>query len=395
MSEHKTVAILSSAAGGGAGIAAQRMANAINIVSKHSADFIDLSALGEASPSTVSPTGSYTNNSISDTHFSVEHTGYQRGWLLDMLCAYDLVNVHWASFLVSVGELLELALRGKKMLFMLHDYYYITGGCHYPSTCDQFGKGCTTCPQVDATRCDLSVIAKNYRVKQKIFAHENVHLAAPSAFLRNEAVNIGIVPQERAHVVRNPYHPMTELVADRPFARRILLIADSLHEGRKNMRFALEVLARLKEAGEDFLVDIVGKAPDEMRTYLKTADVKHVFHGRITDHELLVEIMGEVDLILTCSLEDNWPNILVEAGCYGCVPVVGPGHGCEEFVRAYNFGYVSADYSTEAFITTLQEALHEDHAIDRQEICTRIRSDHAPANIARNFSALMEEILNQ
>lgn len=393
MSKAKRIAVLSSAGGGGAGIAARRMAEAVSASDTMQADFIDIATLGEAVPQSISPQDSLTNHTISDTHFTVEYSGYQRGWMIDMLEeSYDLVNIHWASYLISIGELLALALRGKPMLFMLHDFYYITGGCHYPSTCTQLGTGCLACPQVDTKRCSRSVIADNYKLKQKLFSLPNVHLAAPSAYLRDEAVKSGIVPAERAHVLRNAYVPMSDFDPNRPFNRRILLIADSLHEGRKNMRFALEVLGMLRSMGTDFMVDVVGTAAPEMKAYLAATNVRHVFHGRITDHGELAEIMRKTDVLLTASLEDNWPNILVEAGSYGCVPVVGPGHGCEEFVRRYGYGAVAEDYTIPSFVAALLDILSSHSAEARAQATLAIREEHAPVHVARDFAALMDRM---
>jgi len=393
MSAVKRIAVLSSAGGGGAGIAARRMANAVSGSATMEADFIDIATLGESVSQSISPQDSLTNNTISDTHFTVENSGYQRGWMVDMLDQnYDLVNIHWASYLISIGELLALGLRGKPMLFMLHDFYYTTGGCHYPSTCTQLGTGCLACPQVDTKRCSRTVIADNYKIKQKLFSLPNVHLAAPSAYLRDEAVKSGIVPIERAHVLRNAYVPVADFDAQRPFNRRVLLIADSLHEGRKNMRFALEVLGMLRSLGTEFMVDVVGTAAPEMKAYLAATNVRHVFHGRITDHDELAAIMQKTDVLLSASLEDNWPNILVEAGSYGCVPVVGPGHGCEEFVQRYGYGAVAEDYTIKAFVAAMLEVLSTHSVEARAAAVQSIREDHAPVRVSKDFSLLMDRI---
>ncbi|THD76937.1 glycosyltransferase [Thalassobius vesicularis] len=394
MSDAKRIAVLSSAGGGGAGIAALRMARALSSSDTMQADFIDIATLGEAVSQSISPQDSFTNHTISDTHLTVEYPGYQRGWMVDLLDQnYDLVNVHWASYLISNSELLALALRGKPMLFMMHDFYYSTGGCHYPATCTQLGTGCLACPQVDTKRVSRSVIAENYKLKQKLFSLPNVHIAAPSAYLRDEVVKSGLVPRSRGHVLRNAYVPVAEFDVERPFSNRILLIADSLHEGRKNMRFALEVLASLRSLGQqDFMVDVVGTAAPEMKAYLAATGVRHVFHGRITDHAALAEIMQKTDVLLSASLEDNWPNILVEAGSYGCVPVVGPGHGCEEFVRRYGYGAVAEDYTIPSFVAALLDILSSHSAEARAQATLAIREEHAPANVARDFAALMDSM---
>ena len=391
-----SVAVLSSASGGGGGIAARRLCDALDGAEGLSADFIDIATLGQALPPAVSPMESLSNRRLSDTHFTLEHPGFQRGWMVGMLARYDLINVHWASYLVALAELHELAMAGRPILFWLHDFHYLTGGCHYPAGCEGFVHDCRGCPQIDTGRASSTAPVRSLAIKRAIFACPNVHLTAPSQFLGARAVAAGIVPPERTHVLRNAYVPLAD-TAPRPSQGRLLLIADSLAEGRKNMGLALDVLAAVAAAMPPggMCVDIVGHAPDELRRRLATGQVPHVLHGRITDHARLTGILAQADVVLTCSNEDNWPNVLVEAGSYGAVPVVGPGHGCAEFVRSYGFGEVASAYSVPAFAVAVRQALG--HAAGdpegRHRAATAIRADHAPDKVVADFTRIARPIM--
>lgn len=392
------IAILSSASGGGAGIAAKRLSEALRDHSGRHVDFVDGRILGEYVPQDVAPQVNYSNQTISDTHFTFEHPGFCRGWLVEMLAGYDVVNVHWSTYLTSLAELEALARRGKPMIFTLHDFHWITGGCHYPATCDRLAQGCLSCPQLDRTRGAPGVIARNLRLKREIMARPNVHVLAPSQWLRDIAVRVGAVPADRAHVLRNPYAPLRPATPERApgTAMRILLIADSLHEGRKQMRLALDALkaffAARNPSAPKVEVDVVGQADDALKRYLTDAGIPHLRHGRVTEHLHLTGILSRSDLLLTCSNEDNWPNILVEAGSYGCLPVVGPGHGCEEFVRSYGFGKVAQDYTVSAFHKALDEAIAS-RSLEKAMIAqAAIRNDHSPELAAVNFEAILKQV---
>jgi hypothetical protein len=398
--EKTSVAILSSASGGGAGIAAKRMANALDAEDDFSVDFVEGKKLGELLPQSVSPQDNLSNRTISDTHYTLEYPGFSRGWLVNLLRGYDVVNVHWATFLIGLAELDAVSRAGKPMLFMMHDFHYITGGCHYPATCQQLKRGCVACPQLDRRRAPLSVIPRNLQIKAEILSRPNVHMMTPSHYLADTAVATGIIPASRMHVLRNPYEPLrepTDFSSAGPI--RILLIADSLAEGRKNMRLALDSLATfMRESvaqglNVDVMVDLVGQSNDELVQRLKRGGIPHKLHGRVTDHAVLTEILSESDIMLTCSNEDNWPNILVESGSYGCIPVVGPGHGCEEFVRRYNFGAIARDYSVPAFVEGLFGAIGQLDANRRRQALDQIREDHKPSLAAIRFREIIEHVL--
>lgn len=397
-SEPVKVGVLSSASGGGAGIAACRVTDALNSASGITAEFIDMNALACRLPDDAAPPRSMSNRKMTDTHFTVEYPGYVRGWLIEMLKRYDVLNVHWASYLIGLAELDELSRAGMPILFTMHDFYYITGGCHYPAECDRHASGCLACPQVDRDQCSPDVIAENLKWKKRIFGRPNVHLAAPSRFLVDAACKSGIVPETRAHVLRNPYFA-EKGVGPRPFGKipRIVLIADSFAERRKGMPLAIESLAdarrqlTVQEPGETpFIVDIIGNADDVLQSALEQSGLEYELHGIITDHRDLARRLSCCDFLLTCSFEDNWPNVLVEAGAYGVVPVVGPGHGCEEFVREFATGEVAGDYSVSCFAKSLITAIHKHHPEHVNTFSQSVSKVHDPDLVLSNYSEALE-----
>lgn len=396
------VAVLSSASGGGAGIAARRVTDALNLSDAVQADFLDMVALGGRMPADAAPPGNMSNRKMTDTHFTVEFPGYVRGWVIDFLQQYDVLNIHWASFLLGLAEIDELSRRGMPILFTCHDYYYFTGGCHYPAECKKLAKGCLGCPQVNTDHCSTSVIAANLKTKKKLLARPNVHLAAPSAFLVKEAVSAGMIAPERTHVLRNAYSPVPGVarqLSDGP--TRIVLLADSMTERRKAMPLAIESLALAwRELGErsrnnpPFVVDVIGRADDDFIRAVNATGFDYVLHGRITDHKRIATLLAQCDFLLTCSFEDNWPNVLVEAGSYGVVPIVGPGHGCEEFVREFEAGRVARGYDVSAFAEAVVDAVKSYTPREVKGIEKAVVQAHSPDYIKEQYIGTIKHILD-
>lgn len=392
------VAVLSSASAGGAGIAAFRAFQALADQPDLDVDFLDIELCGQVD-TVVSPTDSASNREITNTHFTTDYASDTRDWIIALLGDYDVINIQWASYLISLSEILALARLKKKILFTLHDFHYITGGCHYPAGCLGFLDNCIGCPQVDERVFSQKAVIATNKLKREIFSFSNVHLAAPSAFIVNQAVRSGIVPEARAHVLRNSYSPLSpHLTRPRGSPPAMLLIADSFDEKRKGLTLAVETL---KLVGQQYQGDagrlqlhLVGGLDEEVVSRLDGIDIDVECHGHISDHGILVDIYNRCEFVLSCSYEDNWPNILVEAACYGCVPIVGKWHGCEEFVDAQKVGHKADQYSPVRFAEVILRALNHEPMSEQavsSYVCA-VREEHAPGKVAARYRSAFDSI---
>jgi len=397
------VAVLSSAPSGGAGIAALRVKAALVSDPELSVDFIDIASLSCRVSEDSVPQQSMSNRQLTNTHFTAEYPGHVRGWFIEILSRYDVLNIHWASGLISLGEIDELSRRDIAVLFTCHDYYYFTGGCHYPAGCGRNSTGCLSCPQVDRSCVPLDLTARNLRWKQKIIARPNVHLCAPSRFLMNEAVKSGLIASEKTHVLRNPYEPEAGIrVLETAKVIKIVLIADSFAERRKGMSLAVESLleahrrmAATKSDSRPFRIDVIGRVDEDLKEALKTAELEYALHGRTEDHRELAGILASAQLLLTCSFEDNWPNVLVEAGAYGVIPIVGPGHGCEEFVRESGSGWVSREYNAQAFADAIMSGIRDYCCEMAERHRANVIDIHDPVRVRRQYVEVFRQILSR
>lgn len=394
------IAVLSSASAGGAGIAAYRIFEAIKSQQSHAVDFFDMTIL-DSTIDEVSPQQSATNQKISNTHFTIDYANGCRAWLIDLLIDYDYLNIHWSSYLLSIAEILTLADLGKNILFTLHDFYYITGGCHYPAGCTGYREHCVGCPQVNENLYEYETVIYALKLKREIFSHPNVHLSAPSSYIVDLAVNSGIIPEERGHVLRNVYNPLITPPAPLdPTVFSLLLISDSFFEERKGFVLAInsiiEFCKREKTHSHKIRLHVVGSCKKDIYSLLADTDLSLVLHGHVREHTKLVEIFQQCQFMLTCSYEDNWPNILVEAGAYGCIPIVGIGHGCEEFCREFDTGLIASDYTPESFADCLLSAYEMSNDSrsnkSRDEFIDRVRAMHSYANVSDKYIAVFSEI---
>jgi glycosyltransferase involved in cell wall biosynthesis len=393
------IAILTSATGGGAGIAAKRVFNAIQATlgPEHTIELINMQSLGEAVFADVASHSGGSNKLFSDTHYTVEYPGYVRSFIVSYLRGFDVLNIHWCSYLITLTEIQLLIELGVKVVFTCHDFYYLFGGCHYPHTCTRWLTGCLSCPQVDVERFPSYSPTHNLKIKQQIFASPNVSLTAPSAHIVNVARQSKIVSDSNSHVIRNPVDSHFFYIdTNRPVSLlepgkfKILLIADSSHERRKGFSIALEALIQLPRLLGDTELEVafVGHGSQESAESLERNGIKAYAHGHLKEPSEIARIYQSIDAVLSASLEDNWPNILVEAYACGALAIVGPGHGCAEFVMRYGAGTVSDSYLPTDFANAaanLYNAMRERHYNYQITDLAKFSDDHSGHQIARRF----------
>jgi glycosyltransferase involved in cell wall biosynthesis len=393
------IAILSCATGGGAGIAAKRLADVLKERDDLTCDFIDLTMLGGL-PEEAIYNGSATNRIISDTHYTAEYPGFVRQWLVNLLCAYDVLNFHWATMLVTVSEILELANRGKKVVLTMHDFFYATGGCHYQSGCNGQGRGCTNCPQVNETVISGYGVTLAFEEKMKLLNHGNVRLTAPSKYLADKVDKLISNPRNRVHVIRNPFispdRDGTGISRQTESARKVMIIADSFGERRKNIRLSIDAASVAKENYIPSLeLHLVGSVTPEVQEYCENLKLNIISHGHVSDPIQLTELYKHCGILLACSSDDNWPNILVEASVHGTIPVVGPGHGCEEFVNQYQIGFIAEKYTADQFALQISRAsdylITDANRNHRVSVIDKIILDHSPESVIKKYIAVMND----
>ncbi|WP_084267858.1 glycosyltransferase [Azohydromonas lata] len=385
------IAMLSSASGGGAGIAAKRLSDAFNQLPGIDCDFIEATLMGGIPESVIYP-GSASNRMLTDTHFTGEHCGFVRQWIVDFLMQYDVINVQWASFLVTTAEIAEVAKTGKPVFITMHDFFYSTGGCHYQAGCMRQKSDCAACPQVNTSVFSKAAVVSAFKEKQSLLSLPNVFISAPSKHVVSRVLAAGLSDSNRTRVIRNVYVPAAESSTDTGNTHtdasrvaRVMIIADSLSERRKNSELGFLSVALFAELFGNVELHLVGRASPGLVE--SKSRIKVVRHGHISDQARLAALYQKCDVILTCSSEDNWPNVLVEASAYGLLPVVGPNHGCEEFVRYLGLDFVAEDYSKESFAEQLVRAIHwrRKNGSELPALVERVRCDHAIDKITSEF----------
>ena len=269
--------------------------------------------------------------SVSSTHFSIDMMG-KRIEKDPRIQDADIIHLHWVAESLSSASLVALARLGKRVVWTLHDMRPLTGGCHFPAGCQRFMEGCGSCPQL---RTDyFQTTARTLRAMAAAVESLQPHFVAPSAWMA-EQVRLSRVGRNRG-VSIIPNGVNTEIFSPGPKeearrqlglsenGRMVLLAGHSFVEKRKGLDHALQILSMLRQeekgrarvaAGEISLL-LAGGDSREVRP--RAWKVHRV--GRVPAEKMPL-LYRAADVLLFTSLEDNLPNVVLEAMASG-LPVV-------------------------------------------------------------------------
>jgi glycosyltransferase involved in cell wall biosynthesis len=327
---------------------------------------------------------------LSNTFFSLPLTGY-RLTELESLATYDAINIHWVAQFLSIGGIAEMATLGRPMLFTLHDMLAFTGGCHYSAGCRGFTDACAKCPQLVQDPYGLPAIL--LAAKRRLRRYDNLAAVAPSRWMRDCAADSSVFAPDRCFHINNAieaeiYHPIDKAEAKTslgisPDARTILLGADDNQELRKGFRLALGALASLRAMPATKALRREGRVQiivfGRGSSHLEEAGFPVHHLGHIRDDQRMVLAYSAADVLVLPSLEDNQPNIMLEAMACGTPVVSFAVGGMRETVADGVTGRLIAPYDAEALAQALAEFIGDPGVLTRMGIAAR-------EEMAKNFT---------
>ncbi len=269
---------------------------------------------------------------FSDTFFS-HPLGYASIADHELIQRAEVIHVHWTSLFFHWQELRRIRALGKSIVLTPHDLWTITGGCHYPGTCDGYLKSCLDCPMLREDPFQL--VSKSRALKQKVLSECVDIVISPSHWMDRTFRELEVVQKVEKIVI--PYCIDVERFTEKPKERTkkeigfdsgrrlVLFCANNVTEGRKGLDKFVGVLKICEDRPEfrKILEDDV-----EFVLIGKGSDLVHIptifrIHGRGYAETTadLGRYYSAADLMIYLGLEDNLPNVILEAMACG-VPVL-------------------------------------------------------------------------
>jgi glycosyltransferase involved in cell wall biosynthesis len=122
---------------------------------------------------------------------------FRRTRLQDFDPLPDVVNLHWISRWIDQPSFFASLPPDLPVVWSLHDMNPFTGGCHHASDCERFTSHCRDCPQLknpgphdDAFRF--------FEVKKECYAGKNLHVVSSSDWMTAQARRSALLRHARS-----------------------------------------------------------------------------------------------------------------------------------------------------------------------------------------------------
>ena len=234
----------------------------------------------------------------------------------------DVIYLHWITGgFLSCRDIGDLLRSGKRIVWVMHDQWPFTGGCHYAFDCLQYETGCKNCPLCEAhgeTAAD--VFHRKIRFWDDC---SNLRMVSPSQWLAGCADRSRLFGTLKTSVIRNTLDFQQFCPRDKqksrsrfgfPSDKRIIAFASASATCYKRTDQVITMAEKLQE--EPFIFVSAGDTvwPKERSNMISV--------GKVCDSDTMVDFYNAADVVLITSQVDNYPNILLEAAACG-IPAVG------------------------------------------------------------------------
>jgi glycosyltransferase involved in cell wall biosynthesis len=274
--------------------------------------------------------GDYINSNrtdLSQTLFSLGNPGFDLTDLWQVQYA-RILHLHWITYFLSPESVRRLGATGIPMVWTLHDQWPMTGGCHYDAGCGGYEDACRGCPQLVDDPYGLP--AALLEDKLALWADLNITIVTPSRWMADRVRRSRVFRHHRVEVIPNGLDTTIYCPTDKSAIRRELGLpgdalvlgfgARSLADRRKGLGILIKALriARTEPRWPSNVhLLLIGESDVDL------SDLALPVHncGKVEADIQMARILNAADAVVLPSLEDNYPNVMVEAMSCG-IPVI-------------------------------------------------------------------------
>jgi glycosyltransferase involved in cell wall biosynthesis len=306
----------------------------------------------------------------------------------------DIINLHWLAHFLDWKSFFSKI--NKPIIWTLHDQNLFTGGCHYSFDCNRYRTNCDECPQLKGTFLNKSSLYQQTKKQEILNKINNLTIVTPSKWLgslsrqsliskniKHEVINYSI--EHEKFIAFNKDEARKEL--NLPTNKKILLfVADDINREYKGVKLLIKALKKIGR--DDYILCSIGKGdfPEKLGN--------HFSLGFINDTKKISLVYSAADVFITPSLQDNFPNTVLESQMCG-TPVIGfPVCGVEEMIEHKINGILCEKPTYEYLSQSIELFLDNKITFDNKIIRKNAEKKYNFTKSPKNYVKLYKKILN-
>ncbi|AEE53261.1 glycosyltransferase [Haliscomenobacter hydrossis] len=271
---------------------------------------------------------------------------------LEQVKQADAIYLHWSHHgFLSLTNMEQLAKLGKPIIVILHDMWYLTGGCHYSFGCEKYQEKCQSCQFFpDSKKNDLSTAG--FEKKMKFYAkYDNLYFVSPSTWLYQCAQQSGLTQNKPVFHIpnvldRNIYKPFDKKTAKEilniPQNEQVILFgATSVKNPYKGWEYVTSALKILYEQRQNENITVLIFGNGNNQEISETIPFQTRFMGRLNDEYTLALTYNAADVLVAPSLIDNLPYTIFESLACGTPVVAFDTGGIPDMIQHRINGYLA------------------------------------------------------
>lgn len=306
----------------------------------------------------------------------------------------DLTHVHWMNH--GMLSIRDLACIPGPLVLSMHDFWTVTGGCHYPESCRRFLQHCGRCPELrSAFEHDLSRWVFHRKVKD--WQTKALTVITPSRWLAERVARAPLLHARRVVVIPNAvdtnlFKPMVRAEARRklglPQQVPMFLFAahQALADKRKGADLWLACQAEIRRNVPDAIALLAGNEPGPE----PVTDLPLISLGALHASKMALAVNAAHAVVVPSRME-NLPNIVAESLACGTPVAAFSVGGIPEMLVPEQTGMLADPYDAQmlgrgvSFLLTHHEAM--------RPACLNAAKEHySPEAVANRHLRLYHEL---
>lgn len=266
----------------------------------------------------------------------------------------DAVVLSWVNQgLMSLNGVRRLVDSGKRVLWVMHDMWCMTGACHHALDCDRYTGECGRCRYFMNGKHEDDLSHRTFRLKQRLYRTcRGLTMVAVSSWLADCARRSTLLGEHDVRILHNAFPSGDFYTRPRGIAlpggidrsrRLIIMGAARLDDPIKDFPTAIRALNELARLQPDVMESCQAVFYGELRdpSVLDSLRFPYVCTGRINSPEVLHELFACGSVVLSTSLFETLPGTIIEGMAGGCTPVTTCNGGQRDIVDDGTTGYLT------------------------------------------------------